>query len=633
MSELAVPAALDLLERQLRELDDIENLALPLRALQFRGLSKTDLLVHVERIRAHNDATSADPTLEENSLTALDLIHGRRPGLGLQWDAPHMAASLLGRLLNETLVNEAIPLALEPIDLLPPRPEAPTDDVRSVLATGTLSAVRNQSRLPMRADLVRVPKSAFTSRPAALVALPDRIALESLTREVDQVLPKLLPPTVIWPRTRSQPPNPQAAAQAALSWGSPYIVKADISAFYEHVNHSLLGTFLSTRFDVPVGVARAIESMLSTVMGAPSGLPQGPGFSDVLASSFLCGLDRDLYERGVRFVRYADDYFVATSSVGDGRRIVQDMEERLRDIGLALNSRKTSVMRRDTFERGLQRPSPAVEALKERLTELRLESLRQLDDAAALGEALEESGVDEEVLWDLLYHHTVTLDEVLDEVKDNLAPSLLQAYQIYLGQIAAQLREEGGQADIHAMESLAREALAFLSLGGPLIDDLDLDRVQAWFPSLMPFISRYLIARSPSSPVAVARYIERHVREATHIDWIDAWTCYTAGRAGIAGEQTVMSSLRGMLVDQNAGPLSQWEALRALAVAGVVGEAEWRDLFQSASAPLQSEMFVVASGEWESFPWMKHYLRDMPDPAMSRAAAMLESGGERGGDA
>src|SRR5437762_3183045 len=85
--ELAVPSTLQLLEQRLRTGSSSVDLIPPLRTLQRLGLSQAELQVHVERIRAMNDATNQDPRLEESALLALDMISGQVSGVSLRWDA------------------------------------------------------------------------------------------------------------------------------------------------------------------------------------------------------------------------------------------------------------------------------------------------------------------------------------------------------------------------------------------------------------------------------------------------------------------------------------------------------------------------------------------------------------------
>lgn len=626
MSVLAIPSAMDLLKSQLRTAADADDLALPLRALQFRGLSKTDLVVHLERLRAANEVLDRDEQFEENCLLALDIVNGSAPGLGLRWDASHVAAVLLPRCVTEADLASAFAYAVQPSDLLPPRGDRALEHgaLAPLLSRATFDSVAEYQLLPSRADFFRVPKSAFTTRPAALLTIPDRLILECLTARVETELDQALPAAVVWPRVRSQVAAHRDATERVVAWASDYVVKADISAFYATVPHALLAVFLSTHVSVPVPHARAIEAMLTSVMGLTSGLPQGPASSDVLASAYLLPIDSQLELEGLRFVRYADDYFFPAATMGEGRRIIQRLEDLLGDVGLTLNEPKTQIMRVETFERGLRRPSPAVTDLKERLTQLEIEGLHQIDDQDELAGLLAEAGVEEETLWELLYHGTTTLEEVMPELRTQLGPTLSNTYSLYLQGIAATLAGAEREGNFGPLEILSRECLAFLAATEVDVRPDDLRRVQTWFPGTTPAIAQYLIARDASA-AWVREYLRQQIAEPSGVDWVDAWMAHAAGRAPAAVSLPLVEELRLVVEDAQAGPLSRAEAIKSLAVLGSLTEGTWRGVFATASPALRSEMFFAAIGELPRYPWLRPYLRTTEDPALTMVAAELEA--------
>jgi RNA-directed DNA polymerase len=82
------------------------------------------------------------------------------------------------------------------------------------------------------------------------------------------------------------------------------------------------------------------------VVSTEEGVPQGGPLSPLLSNIVLDELDRELEQRGHRFVRYADDCNVYVSSERSGQRvmasIVRFIERRLR---LKVNAEKSSVSR------------------------------------------------------------------------------------------------------------------------------------------------------------------------------------------------------------------------------------------------------------------------------------------------
>ena len=198
MSEsVAIPAALDELDRRLRSSTDQAELIQVLRALQRLRLSEADLCVHIECVRATNDATEQNEDIDENCLLALDLVGGYTTG-GLSWDAATMAPIYLGAVLDREALNAGLAHAVHPNDLLPRRPsDRLPRNVADRLVKWVDTRLRAHDYTVEPADIYRTPKSAFTTRPAALLALPDRLALEALAEMISTPLDEALPPGVL----------------------------------------------------------------------------------------------------------------------------------------------------------------------------------------------------------------------------------------------------------------------------------------------------------------------------------------------------------------------------------------------------------------------------------------------------
>jgi hypothetical protein len=346
----------------------------------------------------------------------------------------------------------------------------------------------------------------------------------------------------------------------------------------------------------------------------------------------LLPIDLRLAAAGTTYLRYADDYFFPAASMGQGRLRIQELEGLLGELGLSLNTAKTQIMRGETFERGLRRPSTAVVELKARLAQEEVNQLHEIQDADEVARVLEAAGVDEETLWGLLYHGTITLAEVVPDIIDDLAPSLTQTYGMYFHEIATMLSDPDRVADLAPLESLARECLAFLTASNASIDTEDLRRVQTWFPGLVPLVVRYMIAHEEDTDEWRTTYLTFELANPTSIDWVDAWTCHAALRTSAAEHASVQTELRRSLSASSTGPLTRVEALRALAAAGAVTEAEWSDVFNSASPALRSEMFIAALGVLHQYPWLAALLREATEPGLMPIALALKAGVEPTGD-
>lgn len=144
-----------------------------------------------------------------------------------------------------------------------------------------------------------------------------------------------------------------AEAKSYVEAGYEWVVDIDLEKFFDTVNHQrllstlerkitdrriikLIGLMLKARIVLPDGV----------VVSNEQGTPQGGPLSPLLSNIVLDELDRKLRERGLRFVRYADDCNIYVRSEKAGHRVLESttrfIESRLR---LKVNREKSAVAR------------------------------------------------------------------------------------------------------------------------------------------------------------------------------------------------------------------------------------------------------------------------------------------------
>ena len=105
---------------------------------------------------------------------------------------------------------------------------------------------------------IECPKRGLTTRPAALLALEDRITLEALADRIVNALVNELPAAVIWPRLNDTTASTLIYCHTG-GWEGDYIVLADIESFYECIDHVLLATFVASQLNQPSSYTRALS--------------------------------------------------------------------------------------------------------------------------------------------------------------------------------------------------------------------------------------------------------------------------------------------------------------------------------------------------------------------------------------
>lgn len=144
-----------------------------------------------------------------------------------------------------------------------------------------------------------------------------------------------------------------ADAKRHLEVGFTWMVSIDLSKFFDRVNHQRLLARLGQRVE-DGRLLRLVHLMLKAKVVLPDGTrvtteegtPQGGPLSPLLSNIVLDELDHELTRRGLRFVRYADDFNIFVRSERAGHRVMASttrfIERRLR---LKVNVEKSAVAR------------------------------------------------------------------------------------------------------------------------------------------------------------------------------------------------------------------------------------------------------------------------------------------------
>lgn len=109
-------------------------------------------------------------------------------------------------------------------------------------------------------------------------------------------------------------------AQTYIHEGYRHIVDIDLKSFFDEVDHCLLLQLLYRKVKCPLTLRlirkwlRAPIQMDGKLTKRRKGVPQGSPLSPVLSNIMLHELDTELQRRGLRFVRYADDFSIYTKS-------------------------------------------------------------------------------------------------------------------------------------------------------------------------------------------------------------------------------------------------------------------------------------------------------------------------------
>jgi Retron-type reverse transcriptase len=143
-----------------------------------------------------------------------------------------------------------------------------------------------------------------------------------------------------------------AAAQSYLHEGRSWVVDMDLEKFFDRVNHDKLMSLVKKRVK-DQRVLKLIDRFLKAgvqhegrIQPTTEGTPQGGPLSPLLANLLLDEMDKELEQRGHRFVRYADDCNIYVKSAKAGQRVLASITSYLsRTLKLKVNETKSAVDR------------------------------------------------------------------------------------------------------------------------------------------------------------------------------------------------------------------------------------------------------------------------------------------------
>ena len=140
-------------------------------------------------------------------------------------------------------------------------------------------------------------------------------------------------------------------AQRYLQDGKRVVVDVDLEKFFDRVNHDVLMGRLAKRIADKrmLGlIRRYLEAGImanGVVMARSEGTPQGGPLSPLLANVLLDEVDKELEQRGLSFVRYADDLNVYVKSMRAGERVMETLKGLYARLKLKINEAKSAVAR------------------------------------------------------------------------------------------------------------------------------------------------------------------------------------------------------------------------------------------------------------------------------------------------
>lgn len=510
-------------------------------------------------------------------------------------------------------------------DMLPPREDDKISERMSRgFAHGLYSAIQTNDYRPSPAVTVPVAKTIFTTRPAAVVSLRDRVVFEALVDRARLRISRALlsAECLVWPRADASLPDWQGFETAPLARGGGFILLADVAGFYESVSHPLMVTRLAAA-GVAIDVAESIGEFLTTLMGTPRGLPQGLVTSDSLATAYLAQVDAGLSSAGLTFWRHGDDYRLHGATLAEVHRGAHVLEQLLRDSALLMNQRKTRSVDYATYSTWLADVHLATAEYQEELHRTRIQDTIDLPEEELIS-ILEGIELDEDIQWSFFYWGRFDIEELKDALAPILVPSVVDVLEkMFVDCVSgsgASLEPElqHGRFGYSLRRLSASKSETPLRFAGQVLVDR---------PDETQDMAGYLIAMVDSHPQAVAAAAQYGFVHSPYVtDWQAGWILRVLSRCAEYVDDALVDRLEINVNSDAYGWLYRVEAARVLASLGrLTGECA-RNLTTKAPAPFASDLAGIVTLHEAELEWAPAFLEGMSkDPINAVVIAAIRS--------
>ncbi len=144
-----------------------------------------------------------------------------------------------------------------------------------------------------------------------------------------------------------------ARVQALQRQGYQWVVDADIQAFFDNIDHTLLLLEIGKLITDAELLQLIGQWLKATVFDngqafeLRKGVPQGSPIAPLLSNLYLHHLDESLLEDNACIVRFADDFLVLCKSQDRAEQVLELTDDLLSRLRLSLNTRKTRVVHFD----------------------------------------------------------------------------------------------------------------------------------------------------------------------------------------------------------------------------------------------------------------------------------------------
>lgn len=197
---------------------------------------------------------------------------------------------------------------------------------------------------------VEIPKEDGKMRSLGIPTVVDRVIQQAISQELGKLYEPKFSAHSYGFRPKRSAHQGLKKCQNYITEGYSFAVDMDLEKFFDTVNHSKLIELLS-RTVKDNRVVSLIHRYLNggvqigqTFEPSNEGVPQGGPLSPLLSNIMLNELDKELEQRGHKFVRYADDFLILCKSKRGSERVMASITNFIeKKLYLKVNREKSQV--------------------------------------------------------------------------------------------------------------------------------------------------------------------------------------------------------------------------------------------------------------------------------------------------
>ena len=203
---------------------------------------------------------------------------------------------------------------------------------------------------------VEIPKSNGGKRLLGIPTVIDRLIQQSIHQVLYPIFDVEFSEYSYGFRARRNAHQAISQAQSYINIGYQYILDFDLKSFFDIVNQDYLMSLLNRKIKDKLLLKLIRRYLQSDIMiGGLSqqreqGTPQGSPLSPLLSNILLTELDNELERRGLRFVRYADDFSIFVKSKKSALRVKRNITRFIENkLHLKINEEKSQICRPNKY--------------------------------------------------------------------------------------------------------------------------------------------------------------------------------------------------------------------------------------------------------------------------------------------